>query len=137
MNSDPLPHPAAPPRPAWQRHLWLAGGFLSLLLGFVGIFLPLLPTTPFILLAAFCFSNGSPRWERWLLTHPRFGPMTREWREHRAVPRRAKQLAIAMMTVSSVGCWWVLAHPWRWLPGLCCLAVGIWLWRLPDAAPRP
>lgn len=123
----------APLRPAWQRHLWMLAGLLSALLGFIGIFVPLLPTTPFILLAGFCFSNGSPRCERWLLEHPRFGPMTREWRTHRAVPLRAKQIAIAMMAASSIGCWWFLGHPWRWAPGACCLAVAVWLWRLPTA----
>lgn len=131
-DSPPLPR-----RPAWQRHLWLAAGWVALLLGFIGIFLPLLPTTPFVLLAAFCFSNGSPRWERWLLAHPTFGPMTVQWRTHRAIPRRAKQLAIGMMTVSSVVTWWFLPHPvWRWAPGACCLAVAIWMMTLPTAAPR-
>ena len=125
--------PTVEPRPAWQRHLWLGAGLLSVLLGFMGIFLPLLPTTPFILLAAFCFSNGSPRCERWLLEHPRFGPMTREWRAHRAVPLRAKQIATAMMAVSSVGSWWLLPHPWRWAPGVCCLVMAVWLWWLPTA----
>jgi hypothetical protein len=74
-----------PPRPLWQRAFWLGAGALSLLTGIVGIFLPLLPTTPFVLLAAFCFSRGSARWEAWMLSHPRFGPIVRDWREHQAV----------------------------------------------------
>ena len=61
-------------RPRWQRVLWAAAGVLALVTGLVGIFVPLLPTTPFVLLAAFCFSRGSERCERWLLEHPRFGP---------------------------------------------------------------
>ena len=129
--------PSTPLRPAWQRHLWLAGGLLSLLLGFIGIFLPLLPTTPFILLAAFCFSNGSPRWERWLLEHRYFGRYVREWREHHAVPLRAKQLATLMMVASSALSWWSLApSPWRWAPGAFCIVIGVWLWRLPTLRPQ-
>ena len=53
--------------------LWLAGA-MALALGVIGIFLPVLPTTPFVLLAAYCFSRGSERWERWLLEHPQLGP---------------------------------------------------------------
>ncbi|MGE5864620.1 MAG: YbaN family protein [Rhizobacter sp.] len=86
MTQEPDSPPPSLLRPAWARHLWLIAGWSAMLLGFVGLFLPLLPTAPFVLVAAFCFSNGSPRWERWLLTHPHFGPVTREWREHRAVP---------------------------------------------------
>ena len=124
------------PTPArWQRGLWLAAGCTSLLLGVVGIFVPLLPTTPFVLLAAACFSRGSQRCERWLLAHPRFGPMVRDWRTHRAIPRRAKQLAFAMMTVGSAWAWWVLPARYGWLPALCCLAVSVWMARLPTAVP--
>lgn len=121
----------------WQRPLWLLAGGLSLLAGVIGIFLPLLPTTPLVLLAAFCFARGSKRWEAWMLAHPRFGPMVRDWRQHRAVPLRAKQLATVMMAASSLGTWWVLQSPWRWVPGVCCLAVALWLWSLPTAAARP
>ncbi len=73
-----------------MRIFWLFFGLASLLLGFVGIFLPLLPTTPFLLLAAFCFARSSDRLHRWLLTHPVFGPMIENWRRHRAIARSAK-----------------------------------------------
>jgi len=118
-------------RPLWQRVLWAGAGTVALVLGIVGIFVPLLPTTPFILLAAFCFSRGSTRVERWLLDHPRFGPMVRDWRARRAVPLRAKQFATLMMAFGSVWAWWVIRSPWGWAPGLCCAAVAIWLWQLP------
>jgi uncharacterized membrane protein YbaN (DUF454 family) len=111
--------------------LWLAAGWLSLAAGFIGIFLPLLPTVPFVLLAAFCFSHGSARCERWLLGHPRFGPLIEDWRAHRAVPLRAKQLASAMMAVGSVVAGFQLPPAWCWLPAACCAAVAAWLWRLP------
>ncbi len=131
MSLPPPPH-----RPLWQRAGWTAAGVISLALGVLGIFLPLLPTTPFVLLAAFCFSRGSERVEAWLLAHPRFGPMVADWRARRAVPRRAKQLAWTMMAIGSTWSWWVMPEPWRWLPPAVCLAVAAWMWQLPDADPR-
>jgi uncharacterized membrane protein YbaN (DUF454 family) len=123
-----------PTPPRWQRWIWLICGGICLLTGIVGIVLPLLPTTPFVLLAAFCFSRGSARYEQWLLVHPRFGPMVRDWRAHRAVPLRAKQAATAMMALSSTAAWWVLPPHLRWIPGVCCTGVAIWLWSLPTRA---
>ncbi|PNU05557.1 hypothetical protein A8V01_16335 [Novosphingobium guangzhouense] len=79
------------------RGVWLAIGLLLVGLGFVGIFVPLLPTTDFMLLALPCFARSSPRLEAWLLGHPRFGPALRAWRDSRAVPRHAKALACAGM----------------------------------------
>ena len=127
--------PATTHQPRWQRWTWMACGAIALATGVVGIVLPLLPTTPFILLAAFCFSRGSARYERWMLMHPRFGPMVRQWRAQRAVPLRAKQLAIAMMTISSALAWWALPAQVHWIPGACCAVVALWLWRLPTAGP--
>ena len=128
----------APPsqRPRWQRVLWLMAGASALLTGIVGIFLPLLPTTPFVLLAAFCFSRGSQRCETWLLQHPRFGPMVRDWRAHRAVPLRSKQLATLMMTLGSAWAWWAMPPGIRWLPALLCAGVAAWMWSLPTASRR-
>jgi len=126
-----MQHTTAPLRPRWQRLLWVLGGTVALVTGLVGIVVPLLPTTPFVLLAAFCFSRGSERCERWLLEHPRFGPMVRDWRTHRAVPLRAKQFATLMMAVGSVWAGWTLPMPVAWVPALVCTAVAVWLWRLP------
>ena len=68
--------------------------------GVVGAFLPVLPTTPFLLVALWCFSKSSPRLEAWLLNHPRFGKSLRNWREHGAIPQRAKIAAVSLMTMS-------------------------------------
>lgn len=137
MREDPAEGVPAPVAAAlhWRllRRLWLAGGALSLLLGIVGIALPVLPTTPFVLLAAFCFARGSARWEHWLVNHRHFGPMVRNWRERRAVPLVAKRLATVTMAASSAWAWLTLAAPWRYVPAVCCVAVAIWLWRLPSS----
>jgi uncharacterized membrane protein YbaN (DUF454 family) len=139
-NICTMPQPAAIVpivRARWQRVLWLLAGGCSLLLGIVGIFLPLLPTTPFVLLAAFCFSRGSLRCERWLLQHPRFGPMVRDWRAHHAIPRRAKQLALVMMAVGAAWAGWLLPAHIGWIPALCMAPVAVWMWRLPTTAGVP
>jgi uncharacterized membrane protein YbaN (DUF454 family) len=118
-------------RQAAVRYLWLAGGVASLALGLVGIVLPLLPTVPFVILAAYCFSKGSRRWEAWMLAHPRLGPIVHDWREHRAVPLRAKQLATLMMATSCAGTWWFAPASVAWIPTVACTGVAVWLWRLP------
>lgn len=123
--------------PLWRRVLWLAAGSASLATGIVGIFLPLLPTTPFVLLAAFCFSRGCARCEAWMLAHPRFGPMVRNWRAHRAVPLRAKQLATVMMAAGSAWAWAAMPPRIQWLPALLCAGVAAWLWSLPSRPPGP
>ena len=138
MPADPpvAPAAAAPGRAAWQRVLWSLAGALALATGIVGIFLPLLPTTPFVLLAAACFSRGSTRCERWLLSHRTFGPMVRDWRRHRAIPRRARWLAFAMMAIGSVVAAWSLPRL-QWLPALCCALVALWMARLPAREDLP
>ena len=67
-----------------MRRLYLALGLVSLGLGIIGAFLPLLPTVPFLLLAAFLFARGNPAWEKRLLDHPRWGPPIRDWRGARS-----------------------------------------------------
>lgn len=79
------------------RPLWLVIGLISLALGIAGVMLPLLPTTPFVLLSAFCFARSSPRWHDWLMRHPGFGPLIRNWQQHRAIAPRAKLVSVASM----------------------------------------
>lgn len=76
------------------RLIWLSAGCLSLVLGIIGIALPLLPTTPFLLLAAYCFARGSTTLHQWLVNHPRLGPPIRDWETYRAISKRGKQLAM-------------------------------------------
>ncbi len=114
--------------------LWLAGA-VSLLLGIIGIALPILPTTPFVLLTALCWAKASPRFHHWLYHHRFFGPMVQDWEERRAVPRKAKYLACTMMTISCSWLWWSFPERW-WVAAVTacfCLGVALWLWQLPDA----
>nr|WP_244754274.1 YbaN family protein [Rhodanobacter sp. B2A1Ga4] len=100
-------------------------GALSLALALVGIVLPLLPTVPFLLLTAACWSRASPRWHRWLLARPRLGPAIVRWERERTVPRRAKFSAVALIVLSMGASIWLLRdHPW--LPwALAAVAVPV------------
>jgi len=103
-------------------------------LGFVGIFLPGLPTVPFLLVAAWAFSKSSQRFHYWLYNHPRLGPPLRDWREHRAIPRRAKYLAVGTMTVSFLWITFGIADNWV-LPAIvaaCLIPVAIFISTRPE-----
>jgi uncharacterized protein len=83
-----------------RRLLILLVGHLCLCLGFIGLFVPILPTVPFFLLAAFSYSRTSERFHSWLITHPRFGPAIVEWRDHRVIRSRAKILSVFAISIS-------------------------------------
>lgn len=76
-----------------MRFLWAGLGTLCVGLGVIGAFLPLLPTVPFMLLAAFLFSRSSPRLHNWILSHPQFGPLIEDWNRSGVIRPRAKRLA--------------------------------------------
>ena len=94
-----------------MRIVYLSLGWLFVAIGVVGAFLPVLPTTPFLILAVACFARSSPRLEAWLLDHPKFGGPLRDWRERRAIPRKAKIAAVVMMSVSYAIFWFVTSPP--------------------------
>jgi len=93
-----------------MRHVYLVLGLACVTLGFAGVFLPVLPTTPFLILAAACFARSSPRLENWLLSHHRFGPLLCGWREHGAIPPKAKLLALAGTSIGFLA-FWVGSNP--------------------------
>jgi len=76
-----------------MRIIWLLSGLICLGLGGIGVVLPMLPTTPFLLLAAFCFARSSERLHHWLLTHRTFGPLIVDWQERGAIHLKAKRVA--------------------------------------------
>ena len=94
------------------RALWVFGGLISLILGIVGIALPLLPTTPFLLLAAFCFTRGSERMNLWLLNHKTLGPPIIDWRDHGAISKTAKIWALVVIAATPVVTYFAGAPLW-------------------------
>lgn len=120
------------------RWAWWLLAYAALGLGLVGIFVPGLPTVPFILLSAFAAARGSARLEKQLLDDPRFGPLIRDWQRDGSVPRRAKWLATWAMLASGlllVALMWLGAAHRAWMLALpigCMAVVCIWLWLRPE-----
>lgn len=107
-----------------MKLLYLLLGTLSLILGIIGIFLPVLPTTPLLLITAFCYYRGSSRMYDWLMSHPKLGPYIRNFREHRMIPRRVKAYILTMLWLSLLFCAYIL-HP-IWLKCLMiAIAIGV------------
>jgi uncharacterized membrane protein YbaN (DUF454 family) len=121
-------------RRTFRQTVWLVVGFLCIATGIVGIVVPLLPTTDFVLLAAFCFSKGSRKWESWLLNHRQFGPMVREWRTTRCIPLRVKLWSSTMLLLSAWLSAWMLPSRTAWIPPAVCLMVAMYLWSRPSKA---
>jgi uncharacterized membrane protein YbaN (DUF454 family) len=107
--------------------LWTAGS-LSLILGLIGVVLPGLPTTPFILLAAACYAKASPRLHAGLLNHRFTGPLLRDWETHRSLTRRTKTIAVVSMLVMVSFSIWSFRHRWIAQAVLVVLgAIGAWV----------
>ncbi|MBA4161782.1 MAG: DUF454 domain-containing protein [Novosphingobium sp.] len=111
-----------------KRSLYLGAGLTSLAAGLVGAVLPIVPTVPFLLLAAFCFARSNPVWEQKLLDHPTYGASLRQWRERRAIARPAKIGAIGAMTVGAVVTWFTLGWPWVLVSLAVLVVAGGWIW---------
>ena len=108
-----------------KRKLLIIFGSLSLGLGLLGIVLPLLPTTPFLLLSATCYFHGSDRLYRWLMAHPTLGPYIRSFREDKSIPLRAKIVSVSMVWITLLYCiFFVVGAMWLRIL-LFLLAIGI------------
>ncbi|MCD8516071.1 MAG: YbaN family protein [Burkholderiaceae bacterium] len=119
--------------PIWLRWLLIAIGIFSLGLGMLGVVLPGLPTTPFVLLAGACFVRASPTLHSWLLQTTWAGPMLKDWSDHRSLPRRTKRLALATMaTTISISLWILHDNLHLQIVVLIAALIGAWVvWRIP------
>jgi uncharacterized protein len=117
-----------------SRTVFACVGIVLLPVAIAGIALPLLPGTPLLILAAFCFARASPRLEAWLVDHPRLGPPIRCWRESGAIPWSAKMAASGAMSISFV---WMLVSSAplaaKVVAGTIMLGAAFYIWSRPDA----
>lgn len=137
MSSDPPVRNPFIQRTRRVVFIGLGGVFVGL--GILGAYLPVMPTTPFLLVASFFFARSSPRLNRWLVRSPLFGPFLRDWQQHRGVRLHVKALAVAVMTtaVTASIIWGQL--PWP-IIALVLLLAGVGLWvvlRLPVIRDTP
>lgn len=115
------------------RAFWMVVGFLALALGIVGVFLPLLPTVPFLLAAGFAFGKSSAQLHRWLLAHPRLGPPIHDWNERGAISHKAKLLAsLSILVAFSLS--WLMGFGARVLiiQAITLACVSLFIWTRPD-----
>lgn len=139
MSAPPSPPSATTPPvplPRWLQWLLRVLAVVSLALGFLGMFLPVLPTTPFILLAAWAATRSSPRLLAWLEQHHLFGQMLRDWRRGGVVSRKAKWGATSVMSASAVFLLFTVSKLWVAACAIACMAtVLVWLWQRPERIP--
>lgn len=115
-----------------MRLLWTAGGIVAVLLGLIGLVLPIMPSVPFMILAAFCFGRSSPRLHTYMVTHPVYGPHIRDWNERGAIRLGAKWLATVSM-IGSVGLSLYLGMPPKVIAAQTAIfvAVILFIWSRP------
>lgn len=124
---------------AVKRWFLIVAGWICVILAIIGIVLPLLPTTPFLLLAAFCFSKSSQRFHDWLLNHPWFGDYIRNFQSGRGMTLKAKISTIFLIWLS-IGASVIFFVPIVWVKGLLLIiatCVSLYLWRRPTYVPNP
>jgi uncharacterized membrane protein YbaN (DUF454 family) len=115
-----------------KRIILLIIGLLAMALATLGVILPLLPTTPFLLLAAWCFARSSPRFHHWLLHRSLFGPYLRHWQKHRALPPKAKGRMVVFTVITFSVSLWLVNILWVRLLLVCLLCILIlFMLRLP------
>ncbi|HEV7258451.1 MAG TPA: YbaN family protein [Bosea sp. (in: a-proteobacteria)] len=118
----------------FRRPLFFVAGWIFTAIGVIGLILPLMPGTIFLIAAAWCFSQSSPRFEAWLLGHPQLGPQVRRWRATGSIARRVKFIACGSMLLSFAILTRTSAPPIAlWISGACLVAAGIYVASRPEA----
>ncbi|WP_448143485.1 YbaN family protein [Stenotrophomonas bentonitica] len=120
-----------------MRWLWFCLGWVMVALGVIGALLPVMPTTIFLILAVGCFARSSPRFERKLLEHPRYGPSLRAWREQGAISRKGKAFAAGGMAFGFGMFLWGARPSWPLLLGVAVFFVGSAAYVLSRPSPAP
>ena len=115
-----------------MRRLFFAGGMIAVGLAAIGAALPIVPTVPFLLVAVYCFARSNPEWERRIVEHPHWGPQIRDWRDRRAIGRRAKLLSIAAMAAGAVFTYVTLGEPWYFVSIAILVIAGGWIATRPE-----
>lgn len=116
------------------RGLLFIGGIISVAVGFIGVFTPVLPTTPFVLLAAWCFLNSSEKAHQWIHDHRILGPPLKRWQKHRSIARSTKITATVMIVFSLTILWLKGPHLWLKLGvTLLLLGVSLFIWTRKEA----
>lgn len=110
-----------------MRALYRVLGYFAVALGAIGAFLPIMPTVPFLLLAVYFFARSSPELEKKILDHPHWGPQVKDWRDRRAISRRAKTLAIGAMATGAVFTYFTLGAPYYWISIAILVIAGSWI----------
>jgi uncharacterized protein len=108
------------------RWFWIGVGFFFVALGFIGAFVPVMPSTVFFIIAAWCFARGSERWLNWLLELPTVGPLVRDYRDGKGMPARAKLISVSMLTVAVLLSAWSLHTIYGRIGVLALGSVGAW-----------
>lgn len=122
-----------PSGPRLTRLLYALLAYVSLAIGLVAIVIPGLPTTEFVLLAAWAATKSSPRLSAWLENHRLFGPIISNWRNGKVVTRGSKVSATVSMLICSVVMWWLLEHRWPVYAAFAGMAlVNLWIWSRPE-----
>ena len=116
-----------------KRYFWIILGFMSLGMAYLGVILPGLPYSPFIVFAAYCFAKSSPRMHNWIMNHKLFGPFINNWNQKRVFPLKLKFFMLASMSVSLI-LMYTSGVPARGIvyTGIFMALVAIWAWRFPS-----
>lgn len=115
-----------------KRPVFFSFGLFFVAIGAIGVILPILPTVPFLILAAFCFARSHPEWADRLHNHPQYGGPLRDWRDRRAISRRAKLSAVGAMSIGVLFTFITLGFPLVLISLAILLIVGPWIWTRPE-----